>query len=92
MSKSNVRSSEYRAAGGRAWHRPKSGFRGIVFDGPQPEFKVQERFRVLDEDDQNAVDKARIRAELAQGYDESLVKVIPAGKSGIKRGKKKGKK
>lgn len=87
MTISNVKSSAYRAAGGKAWNRTKSGFRGIVFDGPQPEWAVQQRHRMADADDRNAVDKAAVRKQLAEGYDESLVTVVPAGKSGKKRSK-----
>lgn len=87
MANSNVRSSAYRAAGGRAWNKVKGGMNGIVFDGPQPEWMVEQRHRMQDADDQNAVDKAAVRKQLAEGYDESLVTVVPAGKSGKKRGK-----
>lgn len=87
MAKSNVRSSAYRAAGGRSWNKIKGGFNGIVFDGPEPEWKQEQRRHMQDADDQNAVDKAAVRKQLAEGYDESLVTVIPEGKR-AKRGKK----
>ena len=88
MAMSNVRSSAYRAAGGKAWNRTKSGMNGIVFDGPQPEWMVEQRHRMQDADDRNAIDKAAVRKQLEAGYDESLVTVVPAGKSGKKRVKK----
>jgi len=87
MAKSNVRSSAYRAAGGRAWNKVKGGFNGIVFDGPEPQWMVDQRHRMMDANDQNYVDKAAVRKQLAEGYDESLVTVIPEGKR-AKRGKK----
>lgn len=89
MAISNVRSSAYRAAGGKAWNKVKSGGSGIRWDGPEPEWMAAERQKVADANDRNYQDKAAIRKQLAEGYDESLVKVIPEGVSGKKRGKKK---
>jgi len=88
MAISNVRSSAYRAAGGRKWNKVKSGGFGIRWDGPEPEWQIQQRHRMADAIDKNYQDKAAIRKQLAEGYDESLVKVIPEGVSGKKRGKK----
>lgn len=87
MAISNVRSSAYRAAGGRRWNKVKSGGSGIRWDGPEPEWVAAERQKMADANDRNYQDKAAIRKQLAEGYDESLVKVIPEGKR-AKRGKK----
>jgi len=87
MAISNVRSSAYRAAGGRKWNKVKCGGGGIRWDGPEPEWAVTERQKMADANDRNYQDKAAIRKQLAEGYDESLVKVIPEGKR-AKRGKK----
>jgi hypothetical protein len=87
MAKSNVRSSEYRAAGGRAWHRYKSNT-GVTWQGPKTETALEEENIALADNDQYYVDKAKVREQLAAGYDESLVTVVPAGKSGKKRVKK----
>lgn len=89
MAISNVRSSAYRSAGNQKWNRTKSGMNGIVFDGPQPQWMIEQRHKMQDADDQNAVDKAAVREQLEAGYDESLVTVVPAGKSGKKRNKRK---
>lgn len=87
MAISNVRSSAYRAAGGKAWNKVKGGSSGIRWDGPEPEWMAAERQKVADANDRNYQDKAAIRKQLAEGYDESLVTVIPEGKR-AKRGKK----
>lgn len=87
MAISNVRSSAYRAAGGRSWNKVKGGHNGIVFDGPEPQWMIDQRHRMMDANDQNCADKAAVRKQLAEGYDESLVTVIPEGKR-AKRGKK----
>src|SRR5690554_7527669 len=87
MAISNVRSSAYRAAGGKAWNKVKSGGSGIRWEGPEPEWQTQQRHRMADAIDKNYQDKAAIRKQLAEGYDESLVTVIPEGKR-AKRGKK----
>ena len=89
MANSNVRSSEYRAAGGRAWHRVKTSA-GVSWQGPKTETALAEENQALADSDQYYVDKANVRQALAQGYDESKVKVVPAGKSGIKKRTKNG--
>lgn len=86
MAISNVRSSAYRSAGGRAWNRVKGTRNTISWDGPVPGYVTEQRNRTMDENDKNYMDKARVREQLeTEGYDESLVTVIPAGKSGKKR-------
>jgi len=86
MAFSNVRSSEYRAAGGRQWHKVKNKS-GIVWDGPKTETALSEENVALSEQDQYLVTKAQVREELAQGYDESKVTVIPAGKRAPRKSK-----
>ena len=82
---SNVRSSEYRAAGGRAWNKVKGTSNGITWDGPVPEFVTNGRHRMADHEDRYYKDKAEVRAALAEGYDESLVTVVPEGKRAKKK-------
>lgn len=89
MAMSNVRSSAFRAAGGRNWNKIKGGNRGISYDGPVPEFVTEQRHRMMDANDQYYQDKAKVREQLEAGYDESLVTVVPAGKSGKQRNKRK---
>lgn len=79
MANSNVRSSEYKAAGGRAWHKVKSGQSGIKWDGPKTETELDEENQAGAKQDEYLRTKAAVRESLAKGYDESLVKVIPAG-------------
>lgn len=90
MAKSNVRSSAYKAAGSwKGWGRIKTGDQSVRYDGPVPQYIEDQRNYNACRDDQNAVDKARIREQLAAGYDESLITVVPEGKSGKKRNKRK---
>lgn len=90
MAISNVRSSAFRAAGSwKGWGRVKTGDKSVRYDGPVPQYIEDQRNYNACRDDQNAVDKAAVRAQLESGYDESLVTVVPAGKSGIKRNKRK---
>jgi hypothetical protein len=89
MTNSNVRSSEYKAAGGRAWYRAKVSS-GVSWQGPKTETALAEENQALVDSDQYYVDKAKVRQSLEQGYDESKVTVVPAGKSGIKKRTKNG--
>lgn len=79
MANSNVRSSEYRAAGGRSWHRVKSGSNSVKWDGPKTETELDEINQSGAKQDEYLTTKAQVRASLAQGYDESLVTVVPEG-------------
>lgn len=90
MGMSNVKSSEYKAAGGRAWHKTKARS-SVIFDGPVPEWVTGKRFKAEKKADEYSLTKAATRDTLAAGYDESLVTVVKAGKSGIKKGKRKNK-
>lgn len=83
MANSNVRSAEYRAAGGRQWNRVKAtgrGIRQVIDEKRMTRSQTFDRQRSQDKDDKYLSVKARIREELAQGYDEKLVKVVPEGK------------
>jgi len=74
MAISNVKSSEYRSAGGRAWNRVKVNTRLTNDKVDEAEYlKV----------------KAAIRAELANGYDEALVTVCEPGKRSKRKSSKK---
>lgn len=79
MAISNVKSSEYRAAGGRKWHQVKGGQNGIKWDGPKTETALEEENQAGARQDEYLQTKADIRKSLAQGYDESLVTVVPEG-------------
>lgn len=80
MAISNVRSAEFRAAGGRQWYRTKSGNRQTRMVGtPRPTWLHYEHDHVESEREWEKK-KQEVREHLAQGYDESLVTVIPEGK------------
>lgn len=89
MAMSNVRSSRYKAAGGQAWHRYKGQDNTVRWDGPVSEHIETQRHHNAVRDDQNVVDKAKVREQLASGYDESLITVIPAGKRAKRNNKRK---
>ena len=79
MAHSNVRSSEYRAAGGRKWFNVKSK-NFISHDGPVPLWLEQIRHDNAATNDAAVLTKAEVKRSIAQGYDESLVTVIKEGK------------
>jgi hypothetical protein len=89
MALSNVKSSEYKAAGGRAWHKTKSRS-SVTMVGPVPAWVTGKRFKSAKKADEYTLTKAAIRETIAAGYDESLVTVVKSGKSGEKA-KRKGK-
>ena len=79
MAHSNVRSSEYRAAGGRKWFNVKSpSF--VTHDGPVPLWLEQIRHDNAATNDAAVLTKAEVKRSLAEGYDESLITVIKDGK------------
>jgi len=88
---SNVRSSAYRSAGGKAWNNIKSGFNSVSWDGPETAQAIADRHYAQDEQDQYMLDKAALRGKIAEGYQGIEIQVIPAGKSGVKKRKSKGK-
>lgn len=81
---SNVKSSEYRAAGGRSWHKVKGGQNGIKWDGPKTSAALEKENQALSEQDEYLNTKEKVRESLAIGYDESLVTVVPEGKRAAK--------
>lgn len=80
MAWSNVKSAEFRAAGGRRWNKVKSGQNFIRMEGPLPAYVLAQRNRNESQNDEYYLTKAALRATLAQGYDESMVQVIEEGK------------
>ena len=81
MANSNVRSSAYKAAGGwNSWGKVSTGNNHIAMDMPKPDHIIEHIKDTQDKNDAYHLLKAEIRDTLKQGYDESLVTVIPEGK------------
>lgn len=88
MALSNTRSSAYRAAGGwKQWGRVKGTDTSIKMDAPKPAHIERHLQEQADKADEHLLTKAEVRANLAAGYDESLVTVIPEGVKAKKRKK-----
>lgn len=84
-------SAEYRSAGGREWHRVKSVNNTVKFDGPETFEATCRKQENADRDDEYINTKHEIKARLEQGYDPELITVVPEGKRGAKKSKRRGK-